>query len=123
MLGSVDFSVEKSHKAFLLISDTCSVHSLYSIFDSLVTVICTVRLSSLKVQIGLFSCDKRQTTLPLVHVRRVSIGYTMKWRSLCDLHHRGPEARGGVRSIETEPSCVTDLYNAYMGLVQILVGV
>ena len=39
-----------------------------------------------------------------------SIGYTPRCRSLCDLHHRGPQARGGVRSIETEPRCVTDLY-------------
>ena len=39
------------------------------------------------------------------------ISYTTRWRSLRDLHHRGLQARGGVRSIETEPRCVTDLYH------------
>ena len=32
------------------------------------------------------------------------------------------QARGGVRSIETEPRCITDLYNAYTGHVEILVS-
>ena len=49
----------------------------------------------------------------------ISIGYITSY----DLHHRGPQARGGVRSIETKLRCVTNLYHAYMELVQILVGV
>ena len=28
-----------------------------------------------------------------------------------DLHHRGPQARGGVDRVETEPRCVTDWYH------------
>ena len=41
----------------------------------------------------------------------ISIGYTPRWRSLRDLHHRGPQARGSVRSIETESRSVTNLYH------------
>ena len=44
-----------------------------------------------------------------------SIGYTPRCRSLRDLHYRGPQARGGIRSVETEPRCVTDLYHGAMG--------
>ena len=29
--------------------------------------------------------------------------------SLCNLHHQRPQARGGVKSVETEPRCVTKL--------------
>ena len=36
-----------------------------------------------------------------------SIGYSMKLRSLWDLHYRGPKARGCVNPIETE----TEGYN------------
>ena len=44
-------------------------------------------------------------------------------RSLCDLHHRGPQARGDVRSIETGPRCVTDLYHGNHGneLIRVLI--
>ena len=41
----------------------------------------------------------------------LSISYTRRWRSLCDLHYQGPQAMGGVRSIETRPRCVTNLYH------------
>ena len=58
-----------------------------------------------------------------VRFSTVSMGCTARWRSLFDLHHRGPQARGGVISIETEPRHVTDLYNACMGHVRELVGV
>ena len=47
----------------------------------------------------------------------LSIGYTPRCRSLRDLHYRGPQARGGIGSVETEPRCVTDLYNGAMGYV------
>ena len=43
------------------------------------------------------------------------IGYTTRCRSLRDLHYRGPQARGSVRSVETEPRCVTDLYHGPCG--------
>ena len=44
-------------------------------------------------------------------IRDRSIGYTPRCRSLGDLHYRGPQAQGSVSSVETEPRCVTDLYN------------
>ena len=42
------------------------------------------------------------------------ISYTLRCRSLRDLHYRRPQARGGV-SVETEPRCVTDLYHGLRG--------
>ena len=51
------------------------------------------------------------TSFGAVKYQSLSIGYTPRCRSLCDLHHRWPQARGGVRSIETEQRCVTDLYH------------
>ena len=50
------------------------------------------------------------------------IGYTPRCRSLRDLHHRGPQARGGVRSVVTEPRCVTDLYHGNE-LIRVLIMV
>ena len=44
-------------------------------------------------------------------VIHVCIGYTLRWRSLRNLHHQGLQAQGSVRSIETEPRCVIDLYH------------
>ena len=41
----------------------------------------------------------------LHHEVEVSMGFT----------HRGPEARGGVNRVETEPSDVTDLYHGLRG--------
>ena len=45
----------------------------------------------------------------------IRIGYTPRCRSLHDLHYRGPQARGGVGNVETEPRCITDLYHGAMG--------
>ena len=28
---------------------------------------------------------------------------------ICDLHYRGPQARGSIKSVVTEPGCMTDL--------------
>ena len=54
-----------------------------------------------------------ETFFLLTHVGcwKYCIGYTLRCRCLCDLHHRGPETRGGVRSIDTEPRCVINLYH------------
>ena len=40
----------------------------------------------------------------LVNLHRVSvsIGYITRWRSLCDLHNRGPQARGSANHIEND---------------------
>ena len=45
----------------------------------------------------------------------LSIGYTTRCRSLRDLHYRGPQAWGSVRSVETELRCVTGLYHGACG--------
>ena len=55
--------------------------------------------------------------LVVTNVMLLCIGYTPRCRSLRDLHYQGPQARGGVRSVETKPKCVTDLYRGAMGYV------
>ena len=45
----------------------------------------------------------------------VSIGYIPRCRSLRYFHNRGPNARGCINRVETEPRYITDLY--HMGYV------
>ena len=42
---------------------------------------------------------------------KFSMDYTLGYRSVCDLRYWGLQVQGGVRSIETELWCVTDLYH------------
>ena len=60
--------------------------------------------------------------LIVVPINAHSIGYTPRCRSLQDLHHRRPQARGGVRSVVTEQRYVTDLYHGNE-LIRVLIMV
>ena len=51
-----------------------------------------------------------------IYYQSITVGYALRCRSLRDLHYRGPQAQGGVRSVKTEPTKVTNVYIYYHGL-------
>ena len=47
-----------------------------------------------------------------LHIHTVCIGYTMRHRSMIDLHNRGPKAQGFVNQLLTVlPRDITDFYH------------